>query len=105
MLLGDRGRKASLAKELVYFFVPSFGRSRDYFHPIDSVREPDRNSGSEVMDDGSGVGGGIEFSLDDFKFEFSHVFWEIIIAANSGVGEPSGSLGGRVCALEGCFKI
>ena len=37
MLLGDGGREASLAEELVYFLVPSFGRSRDYFHPIDSV--------------------------------------------------------------------
>ena len=37
MLLGDRSHKASLAEELVYFLVPSFGRSGDYFHPIDSV--------------------------------------------------------------------
>ena len=37
MLLGDGGRKASLAKELVYFLVPSFWRCRDYFHPVDSV--------------------------------------------------------------------
>ena len=37
VLLCDRGSKASLAEELVYFLVPSFGRSRDYFHPIDSV--------------------------------------------------------------------
>ena len=37
MLFGDGGRKASLAEELVYFLIPSFGRSRDYFHPVDSV--------------------------------------------------------------------
>ena len=59
----------------------------------------------EVMDDGSGMGGGIEFCLYDFELEFPHILWEIVIAANSGVGEPSGSLGSRVCALEGCFKI
>ena len=37
VLLGNGGREASLAEELVYFLVPSFGRSRDYFHPVDSV--------------------------------------------------------------------
>ena len=37
MLLGDRSREASLAEELVDFLIPSFGRSRDYFHPVDSV--------------------------------------------------------------------
>ena len=105
MLFGDGGREASLAEELVYFFVPSLGRGGDYFHPIDSVRKPDWNSSSEVMDDGSGMGGGIEFCLDDFELEFPHVFWEIVITANSGIGEPSGSLGGRVGALESGFKV
>ena len=56
MLLGDGGREASLTEELVYFLVPSFGRSRDYFHPVDPVREPDWNSSSEVMDDSGGMG-------------------------------------------------
>ena len=37
MLLGDGGREASLTEKLVYFLVPSFWRSRDYFHPVDSV--------------------------------------------------------------------
>ena len=37
MLLGDGGHKASLAEELVYFLVPSFGRSGDYLHPVDLV--------------------------------------------------------------------
>ena len=37
MLLGDRSREASLAEELVYFLIPSFGHGRDYFHPVDSV--------------------------------------------------------------------
>ena len=37
MLLCDRSREASLAEELVNFLIPSFGHSRDYFHPVDSV--------------------------------------------------------------------
>ena len=37
MLLGDRSHEALLAEELVYFLVPSFGRSGDYFHPVDLV--------------------------------------------------------------------
>ena len=37
MLLGDRSHEALLAKELVYFLVPSLGCSGDYFHPVDSV--------------------------------------------------------------------
>ena len=105
MLLGDRGREASLAEELVYFLIPSLGRSRDYFHPIDSVREPDQYSGSEVVDDGGSMGGGVEFCFDDFEFEFPHILWEIVIIANSSVGEPSGGLGGGVHTLEGDLKF
>ena len=37
MLLGNQSREASLAEELVYFLVPSLGRSGDYFHSVDSV--------------------------------------------------------------------
>ena len=37
MLLCYGGCEASLAEELVYFLIPSFGRSGDYFHSIDSV--------------------------------------------------------------------
>ena len=37
MLLGNRSREASLAKELVYFLIPSFGCGGDYLHPVDSV--------------------------------------------------------------------
>ena len=37
MLLGDRSREASLAEELVYFLIPSFGCGGNHLHPIDSV--------------------------------------------------------------------
>ena len=57
------------------------------------------------MDDGSGVGSGIEFCFYDFEFEFPHILWEIVIVANSSVGEPSGGFGGRVRALEGGFEL
>ena len=73
MLLGDRSCKASLAKELVDFLIPSFGCSGDYFHPIDSVREPDQNPSTEVVDNCCGMGGGVEFSFDDFELEFPHI--------------------------------
>ena len=59
----------------------------------------------EVVDDSGGMGGGIEFCFNDFELEFPHILWEIVVIANSGVGEPSGSLGGRVCALECGLKI
>ena len=51
------------------------------------------------------MGGGIEFCLNDFEFEFPHILWEIVIVANSSVGEPSGGFSGGVCALEGSLKI
>ena len=94
-----------LAKKLVNFLIPSFGCSGDYFHPIDSVREPDQNSSMEVVDNCGGMGGGIEFCFDNFEPEFPHILWEIVVVANSGIGEPSGSFCGRVCALEGGLKI
>ena len=37
VLFGNRGCKVLLAEELVYFLIPSFGCSGDYFHPVDSV--------------------------------------------------------------------
>ena len=95
----------SLAKELVDFLVPSFGCSGDYFHPIDSVGEPDWNSSTEVVNNCGGMGSGIEFCFDDLELEFPHILWEIVVIANSGIGEPSGSLSSRVCALEGGLKI
>ena len=104
-MLGDRGREASLAEELVYFLVPSFGHSRDYFHPVDSVGEPDWNSSPEVMDDGSSMGGGVEFRFYDFKLEFPHILWEIVVSANSSISEPGGGFCGRVGTLEGDFEI
>ena len=59
----------------------------------------------EVVDDSGGMGGGIKFCFNNFELEFPHILWEIVVVANSGVGEPSGSFGGGVCALEGGFKI
>ena len=57
------------------------------------------------MDDSGSMGGGIEFCFNNFELEFPHILWEIVIVANSSVGEPSGGLGGGVCALEGGFKL
>ena len=105
MLFCYGGCEVSLAEDLVYFLVPSFGRSRDYFHPVNSVREPDRDSGAKVMDDGCGMGGGVELSFDNFELKFPHILWEIVIVADSSIGEPSGGFGGGVCALEGGFKV
>ena len=59
VLLCDQGHKMSLTEELVDFLVPSFGHGGNYFHAIDSVREPDWNPCLEVVDDGCSVGSGI----------------------------------------------
>ena len=59
----------------------------------------------EVMDDGGSMGSGVEFCFDDFELEFPHILWEIVVVVNSGVGEPRGGFGGRVCTLEGGLKI
>ena len=96
MLLGNRGCEASLAKELVNFLVPCFGHSRDYFHSVDSVCKPDWDSGTEIVNNGCGVGGGVEFCFDNLEFEFPHVLWEIVVVVDTGVGEPSGGFGSRV---------
>ena len=95
----------SLAKELVDFLIPSFGCSGDYFHPIDSIREPDRDPSMEVVDNCCSMGSGVEFCFNDFELEFPHILWEIVIIADSGIGEPSGGFSGGVCALEGGLKI
>ena len=57
------------------------------------------------MDDRGGMGSGVKLRFDDFELEFPHVFWEIVIAVDSSIGEPSGSFGSGVCALEGNFEI
>ena len=95
----------SLTKELVDFLVPSLGRSGNDFHPINSVRKPDWNSSTEIMDDGSSVGSGVEFSFNNFEPEFSHVFWEVVVIANTGVGEPGGGFCGGVGTLEGGLEV
>ena len=57
------------------------------------------------MDDGGSMGGGVELSFDNLELEFPHILWEIVIIADSSVGEPSGGFGSGVCALEGGFKV
>ena len=59
----------------------------------------------KVVDDGGSVGGGIQLGLNDFEFEFSHILWEIVIIADSGIGEPGGGFCSGVGALEGGLKI
>ena len=85
-----------MAKELVGFLIPSFGCGGDYFHPVDSVREPDRNPSTEVVDNCGSMGGGIEFCFNNFELEFPHILWEIVVVVNLGIGEPSGSFCGGV---------
>ena len=51
------------------------------------------------------MGGGVKLSFDDFELEFPHIFWEIVIVADSSIGEPSGGFCGGVGTLEGGFKI
>ena len=51
------------------------------------------------------MGGRIKFSFNNFELEFPHILWEIVIVADSSVGEPSGGLGSGVCTLEGGFKF
>ena len=51
------------------------------------------------------MGSRIKFSFDNFELEFPHILWEIVIVADSSVGEPSGGFGGGVCALEGGLKL
>ena len=95
----------SLTEELVDFLVPSFGHSRNYFHAVNLVRKPDQDSSTEIMDNGGGMGSGVEFGFDDFEFEFSHIFWEIVVIVDMGVGEPGGGFCGRVGAVEGGLEV
>ena len=57
------------------------------------------------MDDGGSVGSGVKFCFDDCEFEFSQIFWEIVIVADTGISEPGGGFGGGVGTLEGCLEI
>ena len=59
----------------------------------------------EVVDDSGSVVGGVQFSFNNFEFEFSHIFWEIVVIADMGISEPGGGFGGRVGTLEGCLEI
>ena len=90
---------------MVDFLIPSLGCSGNDFHPVNSVREPDRDSSTEIVDDCHGVGSGVEFSFNDFEFELSHVLWEVVVIADIGVGEPGGGFCSGVGALEGGLEI
>ena len=57
------------------------------------------------MDDCGSMSCGVEFCFNNFELEFPHIFWEIVVVADSSIGKPSGGFCGRVGALEGCFKI
>ena len=74
-------------------------------HPVNSVRKPDQDSSSEVVDNGGSVGSGVEFCFDNFELEFSHVLWEVVVISDMGVGEPGGGFSGGVGALDGCLEI
>ena len=57
------------------------------------------------MNDCSGMDGGVEFSFDNLELKFPHILWEIVVIADSGIGEPGSGFSGGVCTLEGCLKI
>ena len=57
------------------------------------------------MDNGSGMGGGVKLCLDDFEFKLSKVLWEVVIIADSGIGEPGCGFSGRVGAEEGGLEV
>ena len=59
----------------------------------------------EVVDDHGSVSSGVKFCFDNFEFEFSHIFWEVVVVADTGISEPGGGCGGRVGTLEGCLEI
>ena len=59
----------------------------------------------EVVDDCCGMGSGVKFCFNDFELEFPHILWEIVIVADSSIGEPSGGFCGRVGTLESGFEI
>ena len=105
VLFCDGGCKSLSTKELVDFLVPSFGHGGNHFHPVNSVRKPDQDSSSEVVDNGGSVGSGVEFCFDNFELEFSHVLWEVVVISDMGVGEPGGGFSGGVGALEGCLEV
>ena len=88
MLFCNQDCEALLAEELVYFLIPSFGHSWNYFYAIDLVQEPDQNPCSEVVDDGSSVGSRIKLHFNDFEFEFLYVLWEVVVIVDVGIGKP-----------------
>ena len=57
------------------------------------------------MDNGSSVGGDVEFGFNDFEFEFPHVLWEVVVVVDTGIGEPSSGFSGRVDTLEGFLEV
>ena len=51
------------------------------------------------------MSGGVKLSFDNFEFEFSHIFREIVVVADTGISEPGGGFGGGIGTLEGRLKI
>ena len=57
------------------------------------------------MNDCGSMGSGVKFCFNDCEFELSHVLWEVVIIADSGIGEPGCGFSGRVGAEEGGLEI
>ena len=85
-MFGNGNSKSLLTEELVDFGVTAFGGGWNYFHAVDSIREPDWNTSTKVMNDGCGMGSFVKFSLKDFNFKFSHILREVVVTVYSGVG-------------------
>ena len=66
MLFSHGCSKLLLTKELVNFVIPAFGGGWDNLHAIDLIWEPDWDPSTEIVDDSCSMGGGIEFSFNDF---------------------------------------
>ena len=94
-----------LTKELVDFIIPALGGSGNHLHAIDLVKEPDQDTGSEVMNDGCGMDSGVQLGFYDLEFEFSHILWEIIVRADVGIGKPSGGFCSGIGTEEGSLEV
>ena len=85
---GDFSSNLPLEMEMGSFFVPADNGGGGVVHSLDSLHNPDRDSGGEVGDECGGIFDFVVLGVDDVQFELVDIFLELFSSGDASSGEP-----------------
>ena len=77
-----------LEMEVGSFLIPTSDSSGDIIHGLDSLHEPDGDSGRKVRGEGGGVFDFVVLGMNEVQLELIDVFLELLSSGNASSGEP-----------------